>query len=196
MEINIIKGIEMFYEIDFEKIIEYFETNKGNVYFFSVESLETIDNPEAAHFFFQNVLNKNITKEDFILAENKIIALLEYLYIRNTKVYSLSGVCENDEKFQKFHYVKKSAEVKAFLNLVKNNIDKRIEIKDINILKGFAIIGIREIGSVCLCFDNPELAVMVDECKGIIYFKNIDDSKEFLDVAKRIGLNIEKWKAD
>ena len=186
----------MFNEIDFEKFIDFFETNKGNVYFFSVESLETIDNPEVAHFFFQNVLNKNITKEDFILAENKIIALLEYLYIRNTNVYSLSGVCEDDERFQKLHYVKKSAEVKAFLNLVEHDIDRRVEIKDINALKGLAIIGIREIGSVCFYFDNPELAVMADECKGIIYFKNIDDSKEFFYVAKRIGLNIEKWKVD
>lgn len=177
---------------DFEKIGEYFEKNKDNVYFFSVESLETIDDNDIPHFVFQYALNKYITKDEFILAENMIIALLEYLYIKSDSSYCLAST-HFDVPLKKIHYVKKSKEVKTFLNYVSDNIGMCIEIKDINALRGFSIIGIREIGNVCFCFENPEMAVMIEECQGVIYFKDIDNAKEFLDVAKRIGLNTEKW---
>lgn len=179
---------------DFEKIGEYFKKNKENVYFFSVESLETIDNNDIPHLIFQYALNKFITKDEFILAENKIITLLEYLYIKNESVYCLSSTHVEDKPFKKIHYVKKSKDVQTFLNYVSNDIGTQEKIKDINALRGLSIIGIREIGSVCFYFENPEMAVIVDECKGIIYFKNIENAKEFLYVAKRIGLETEKWK--
>jgi hypothetical protein len=178
---------------DFEKIGEYFEKNKDNVYFFSVESLETIDDNDIPHYDFEYLLNKHITKDEFILAENMIIAFLEYLYIKSENVYCVSST-HFEKPFKKIYYVKKSKEVQAYLNYVSDDIDMHVEIKDINALKGFAIIGIREIGPVCFYFENPEMAVMVDECKGIIYFKDIENAKEFLDAAKRIGLETEKWK--
>lgn len=178
---------------DFGKIIKHFEKNKDNVYFFSVESLETIDDNDIPHYVFQYALNKHITKDEFILAENMIISFLEYLFIKSDKVYCVSGICNDDEKFQKLHYVKKSKEVQSFLNYISDDIDMHIEIKDVNALRGFSIIGIREIGSVCFYFEEPEMAVMVDECKGVIYFKDIENANEILDVAKKIGLNTEKW---
>lgn len=178
---------------DFEQIGEYFEKNKDNVYFFSVESLETIDDNDIPHLIFQYVLDKYITKGEFILAENMIIAFLEYLYIKSDSAYCLAS-SHLDGPFKKIHYVKKSKEVQSFLNYVSDDINMHVEIKDINALRGFSIIGIREIGSVCFYFENPEMAVMVEECQGVIYFKDIKNAKEFLEVAKRIGLNTEKWK--
>lgn len=53
----------MFNEIDYEQLDKLFESNKENVYFFSAESLETIDVLECEHLFFQNLLNKNCVKK-------------------------------------------------------------------------------------------------------------------------------------
>lgn len=184
----------MFDDIDYEKLDNLFESNKGNVYFFSVESLETIDDSEGEHLFFQNVINKNITREEFIFAENKINAFLEYLFIKSDKVHCFSEVCQENERFQKLYYVKKSKDVQIYFNHILNDINMCVEINDINALKGFTIIGDRDIGYICFYFENLSIAVMVNDCQGLIYFKDIENAKEFLDAAKRIGLNTEKWK--
>lgn len=177
---------------DFEKIVRYFEKNKKNVYFFSVESLETIDDNDIPHYDFVYALNKHITKDDYILAENMILSFLEYLFIKSEKAYCVSST-HFDRPFKKIYYVKKSKEVQSFLNYVSDDVSTFIEIKDINALRGFSIIGIRVIGPVCFYFEEPEMAVMVEECQGVIYFKDIENAKEILDVAKKIGLNTEKW---
>lgn len=183
----------MFDNINYEKLDNIFESNRENVYFFSVESLETIDDPDEEHLFFQNVLNKNIKIEEFIFAENMIISFLEYLFIKSNKVYCFSGICQENEKFQKLHYVKKSKDAQIYFNYILNDIDMCIEINDINALKGFTIIGDRDIGYVCFYFENLNILVTVDDCKGLIYFKDMENAKEYLDVAKKIGLNTEKW---
>ena len=180
-------------EKNFEKIEEFFSKNKNNTYFFSVESLDTIDSPDVEHLFFQNMLNKYICKDEFCLAENKIISLLEYWFAISKTLYCFSAVCEDDEIFKKHYYVKKSKDVKPFLDYVSNDIDKIIEVEDVNKLRGFAIIGIREIGAVCFFYKNPDSLVVLDECKGIIYIADEQYQSEFISIANKLGLNAEKW---
>lgn len=178
---------------NFEKIDEFFSINKNDTYFFSVEDLDAIDSPDVEHLFFQNVLNRYICKDEFYLAENKIISLLEYLFAISKNLYCFSAVCEDGEMFKKHRYVKECKDVDVFLNCVSNDIDKKIEVKDVNTLRGFAVIGIREIGAVCFHYKNPDALVVLDECKGIIYIPDEKYQNEFVNVAGRLGLNTEKW---
>lgn len=180
-------------EKNFEKIEEFFSKNKNDTYFFSAENLDTIGRPDVEHLLFQNMLNKCICKDEFYLAENKVISLLEYLFAISKNLYCFSGVCEDSEVFKKHYYVKKSKDVKTFLDYVSNDIDKIIEVEDVNKLRGFAIIGIREIGAVCFYYKNPDALVVIDECKGIIYIADEKYQREFIGLANKLGLNAEKW---
>ena len=66
-------------DLHLEKAEEFFEKNNDNLYLFSVESLYTVENPDIVEISMQRMLNDNISQEDFIFAENKIISFFEYL---------------------------------------------------------------------------------------------------------------------
>lgn len=177
-----------------EKTQEFYETNKDNLYLMSVESLYTIDNPDIVQISLQRIMNDNISKEDFIFAENKIISFLEYLYIKSEKASCYCATHLDGEPLKKQKYVKKSKEVKTFIDYVTSSVDndKRVEVENINALRGFAIIGIR-LGATHFYFENPDMDVVVDDCQSF-YIKFVDSNiaEEFILSAHKLGINADK----
>lgn len=181
-------------DLNLEKAQEFFETNKDDLYIFSVASLYTIDNPDVMQISLQRMLNDSISKEDFIFAENKIIAFLEYLYIKSEKVSCYCATNLDGEPFRKHKYVKKSKEIRTFINYVLSGADndKLVEVEDINALRGFAIVGVR-CGAVYLYFENPDMDVVIDNCQSFyIKFKENNIAEELISVAYKLGINADK----
>lgn len=181
-------------DIYLEKSQEFFGTNKDNVYLFSIESLYAAENPNVVQISFQRMLNENISKEDFILAENKIIAFLEYLYIKSEKVKCYSVTHLDGEQLKKHKCINKTKEVKIFTGYVSRGIDNNecVEVENINALRGFAFIGTR-FGVTYFYFANPDIEVIVDNCQSF-YIKFVDNNvaKKFKVVAHKLGINSDK----
>lgn len=177
-----------------EKADEFFETNKDNLYLFSVESLYTVENPDVVQISIQRILNENISDEDFIFSENKIIAFLEYLYIKSDKVYCFSTTHFDDKTLKKHKNIKKIKEAGTFVNHISSRIDsdEHIEVEDINVLRGFAINGVR-LGTVYFYFENPDIEVQVDNCQSFfVKFKDNKIAQEFITAAYKLGINSDK----
>lgn len=174
-----------------EKADEFFETNKDNLYLFSVESLYTVENPDIVQISIQRILNENISDEDFIFSENKIIAFLEYLYIKSEKTYCYSTTNLDGKALKKHKKIKESG---TFINHISSRIDsdEHIEVEDINVLRGFAITGVR-FGTVYFHFENPNIEVQVDNCQSFfVKFKDNKIAQEFITAAYKLGINSDK----
>ena len=181
-------------DIYLEKSQEFFGTNKDNVYLFSIESLYATENPNVVQISFQRMLNENISKENFILAENRIIAYLEYLYINSEKVKCYSVTHIDGEQLKKHKCIKKTKEVKTFTDYVSRVVDndEYVDVENINVLRGFAFIGTRY-GLSYFYFENPDIEVIVDNCQSFyIKFKDINIAKKFIVVAHKLGINSDK----
>ena len=177
-------------DLHLEKAEEYFEKNNDNLYLFSVESLYTVENPDIVEISMQRMLNDNISKEDFIFAENKIIAFFEYLYIKSKKTYCCYSTILDSKTFKKQN--KKVKEIGAFTEYISADIDKEIEIKDINALRGYLLIGIR-FGTVFFRFEGIDIETEIDNCQSFfVKFKNNDIKDELISAANKLGINADK----
>ena len=179
-------------DLHLEKAEEYFEKNNDNLYLFSVESLYTVENPDIVEISMQRMLNDNISKEDFIFAENKIIAFFEYLYIKSEKTYCCYSTILDSKTFKKQN--KKVKEIGVFTEYISSDFDneKEIEIKDINALRGFLLVVIR-FGTVFFRFEGIDIETEIDNCQSFfVKFKNNDIKDELISAANKLGINADK----
>lgn len=181
-------------DLHLEKAEEFFEENNDNLYLFSVESLYTVENPDILEISMQRMLNDNISQEDFIFAENKIISFFEYLYIKSKKTYCCYSTILDDKTFKKQN--KKGKEIGAFTEYISADIDKEIEIKDINALRGYLLIGIR-FGTVFFRFEGIDIEAEIDNCQSFfVKFNNNDIKDEIISAANKLGINADKLNCD
>lgn len=181
-------------DIYLKKAQEFFETNKDNLYIFSVESLYTVENPDIVQISFQRMLNENISKEDFIFAENKIIAFLEYLYIKSDKLNCYVATHLNEKPLNKHKNIKKKRESEIFTAYVIDDIykDKCVAVKNINSLRGFVLIGTRY-RTIYLYYENPDLDIVIDSCQSFyVKFKDINIANKFITVASKLGIKADR----
>ena len=179
-------------DLHLEKAEEYFEKNNDNLYLFSVESLYTVENPDIVEISMQRMLNDNISQEDFIFAENKIISFFEYLYIKSEKTYCCYSTILDSKTFKKQN--KKVKEIGVFTEYISSDFDneKEIEIKDINALRGFLLVVIR-FGTVFFRFEDIDIEAEIDNCQSFfVKFNNNDNIDEFISAANKLGINSDK----
>lgn len=134
-----------------------------NMYFFEVEEYDSEE--DYREVFFQNSLDKIISKEYYMYHEDKFIKMMELLFnISETIVfYSFYVPLKNN------HPAQKSKDVLKDLEKINSNSDKFVSIGDWELFKQICYISAREIEYVCYVFPDIKAILINSGMHGYIF---------------------------
>lgn len=133
-----------------------------NMYFFEVEEYDSEE--DYREVFFQNYLDKIISKEYYMYYENKFIKMMKFLFnISETIVfYSFHVPLKNN------HPTQNSKDVLKDLEKINSNSDKFVSIRDWALFKQICYISAREIESVCYVLPDIKTVLIHSGLHGYI----------------------------
>lgn len=156
-----------------------------NMYFFEVEEYDSEE--DYCEVFFQNYLDKIISKEYYMYYENKFIKMMKLLFNCSETIvfYSFYVPLKNN------HPAQNSKDVLKDLEKINSNSDKFVTIKDWELFKQICYISAREIESVCYVFPDIKAVLIHSGMHGYILSdeplsKNLMDS-----ISDILGMNIK-----
>lgn len=156
-----------------------------NMYFFEVEEYDSEE--DYREVFFQNYLDKIISKECYMYYENKFIKMMKLLFNISEAIvfYSFYVPLKNN------HSAQNSKDVLKDLEKINSNSDKFVTIKDWKFFKQICYISAREIESVCYVFPDIKAVLIHSGMHGYILSdeplsKNLMDS-----ISDILGMNIK-----
>lgn len=134
-----------------------------NMYFFEVEEYDSEE--DYREVFFQNYLDKIISKEYYMYYENKFIKMMKLLFnISETIVfYSFYVPLKNN------HPAQNSKDVLKDLKKINSNSDKFVSIRDWELFKQICYISAREIECVCYIFPDIKAVLINSGMHGYIF---------------------------
>lgn len=156
-----------------------------NIYFFEVEEYDSEE--DYREVFFQNYLDKIISKENYMYHEDKFIKMMKLLFNISEAIvlYSFYVPLKNN------HPAQNSKDVLKDLEKINSNSDKFVTIKDWELFKQICYISAREIESVCYVFPDIKAVLIHSGMHGYILSdeplsKNLMDS-----ISDILGMNIK-----